>query len=313
MSDKCYSVRRNGQYYSLRLTKSAQTVRRIKLFANWSENEYYVITEELDASSNFYQVGSSYVSNFYYGGQYVFFNDQTLSDLLLNRLQPTRIGYDFLGWSFNYLPTYSDSIYKDLFDSINTPGQYTYLCKELLAEYASLNGAINTSDLESNVLMHDQTRLNSYAYYSWILNTAGKAERLGDRDMDTGLCVYIFSIWRAQTFSINISLNITAEDLYNLHERDSSFAVALYEGADERCKTVTGVNSNYYTYNRNSANSVSIAVSEDKSNYFYYYTDIIANVLFEIEFDEYLSSAVCSFGGKSYSLKSLMMTVSYRG
>ena len=148
---------------------------------------------------------------------------------MLDKYQPTRIGYDFLGWSYNYIPL-NTTVYQSLISTVNTPNQYSYLCKELLAAYASMNGAPNTDSLNSNVLMLVDDRTADVDGATWLLNSAeGEfAERLGDAEEDNDRFVYVFPIWKAQTFSITISMNITTEQLKNLHEKDSNFAIGLY-------------------------------------------------------------------------------------
>ena len=317
MSSSCYSIYKSGDNYSLVLTTNASDVRRIKLFANWSQNRYYVQFDRLDNSgyTTIYKQGTSVADNMpTFSGPYYFNHPTGTANLavdLLNCTQPTRIGYDFLGWSFNYLPPVSGSIYQSLISSVNVPSQNLTLCKEMLAGYASLNGAAGTNELESNVLMMTNGRITGTAASNWILNKDGTAERLGDGiNVGTGQLegnryIYLFPIWKAQTFSINISLNITASDLDNLHEKDSSFALGLFNSADESCKTFAGVNSNYYTYNKTNSNNSNV---NDVSKYYYFYNDIVANVNFEIEFDQPFSSATCSFAGRTYYLKDIMMT-----
>ncbi len=317
MGENCYSIRSSSGRYSLSLSSNAADLRRVKLFANWSQNKYQLIFNDLSNSGTQFDWdrGSSDVeSNVWVNfaktnpssWQTVWFNNQAMATFMLDKYQPTRIGYDFVGWSYNYIPT-NTVVYESLIQSVNTPNQYSYLCKELLAGYASMNGATKTSDLESNVLMISSDRTSSVRGSNWILNEeGGNAERLGDSEIDNNRYVYVFPIWKAQTFSINISMNIAQENLKNLHEKDSSFAVALYDSADANCKTSTGVNSKYYTYN-NVKDSTNVSGS-DVSNLYYYYNDIVANVCFEIEFDKPFSTATCSFGGKTYYLKDLMMT-----
>ena len=312
--EACYSVKSNSGRYSLSLDLNAENMRRFKLFANWSQNKYNLIFNNLDAtgaSTYDWELGSSEVDsdlwdNYSVSAPVVWFNDKDniMAKHMLDQYAPTRIGYDLIGWSYNYIPLNTIS-YQSLISSINVPNQYAYLCKELLSAYASMNGVGVGGDIsESNVLMLDGNRTNKVYGNTWVLNQPGTAERLGDAEVDNHRYVYAFPIWKAQTFSISISMNISAQSLYNLHEKDSSFAVALYESADETCKTVTGVNSKYYTFNT----EMHTNTANDPSMFYHYYNDIIANVRFEIEFDTEFTTAICSFGGKTYKLKDLMMT-----
>ncbi len=309
LSANSYKVTKTGNWYSLKLSTTYSDVRRLKLFANWSQNQYNLVFDSLDATSTFYQFGSSTAHNMggFADGKIVWFNSTDMAEYLLDKLQPTRIGYDFVGWSYNFIP--EGSSYSSLASTVNLASAYSFLNKDLLASYAMLNGAANTSDLESNILMINGDRIDYGPASDWILNYSGMAERLGDGEWDGSTIktryVYLFPVWRAQTFSINISLNITKEQLSNMHERDSSFALALYNSSDTTCTSSTGVNSKYYTFN---TTTVSNKDSSDVSNYYFYYNDVVANVVFEIEFDKPINTATCSFGGKTYALKDLMMT-----
>lgn len=302
LSKNSYKVveEKNNAGFSLGIDKSLENIRRIKLFANWSMNKYTTIFDRLDGSNNdsVDHTGSgsaqfTFVSNSYY------FNDINLAKYLINTTQPSRVGYDFVGWSFNYvLP---NGNYSSLASTINVASPVLYLCKELFIYYAALNGAENTNSLESNVLMVNGNRIIDNASNDWILNEDGMAERLGDGEDERYRYVYIFPVWRVQSFSINISLNITKENLDNLYEKDSSFAINLYNNSERT--NYTGVNSNYYTYTKTKAN-----YATNYSYYNSYYNDIVANVCFTIDFDQPLSTAKLTFAGRTYYLKDLAMT-----
>ncbi|MBP3581969.1 MAG: hypothetical protein J6J33_04390, partial [Clostridia bacterium] len=73
-------------------------------------------------------------------------------------------------------------------------------------------------------------------------------EQYGDAEHDSsntaqslashGHYIYLFAIWRAQTFVINTSLNVEKEQLDNLYDEDSRFAVAFYNAVKEQAEPV---------------------------------------------------------------------------
>ena len=142
--------------------------------------------------------------------------------------------------------------------------------------------------------MIDGNRVATAGDSSWILNESGKAEGLGDSEDEEYRYIYLFPVWRVQTFSITISLNISQEELKNLYEKDSSFALMLYEG-DYVGKTFTGISSKFFTNRLNTEN---------------YYNDIVANVCFEIDFDTKFEKARLAFNNSNhyYYLKDLFLT-----
>lgn len=300
LSKNSYSVSGSDGVYKLNLDKTAENLRRIKLFAWWSQNKYSTIFDYLDKDTGISvdRLGSSRAdisSMDSISGKNYFFNDMQLQFDLNNIAKIYRVGYDFVGWSFNHI--IDDGNYAALASTINSASPVIYLCKELLAQYTQLNGAAGTSDKESNVLMINGERLEKYREgdSSWILNQTGTAEGLGDGEDENKRYIYIFPVWKVQTFSINISLNIGYEDLLNLYDKDSSFATMLYESFDIAGSKYTGIASKYFT------NSTTTAQ---------YFNDIIANVCFEIDFDSNLSSARLSFNGgnKYYYLKDFFAT-----
>ena len=297
ISDKGYTITGSSGNYKLVLNKTAENLRIIKLYAYWSQNRYTSIYDFLDpeAAYSVDRVGSTIADktslNGLIGKKY-YFNGTELQTDLNDIALPTRIGYDFVGWSFNHLPVDGDFAY--LADTINSASSVNYLCKELLAQYAQLTGVGNSSNIESNILMIDGNRVASAGDSSWILNESGKAEGLGDSEDEEYRYIYLFPVWRVQTFSITVSLNISQEELKNLYEKDSSFALMLYEGAYAG-KTFTGVSSKFFTNRLNTEN---------------YYNDIVANVCFEIDFDTKFEKARLAFNNSNhyYYLKDLFLT-----
>lgn len=293
--------------------KTSGTMRVITLFAAWAENTYTTIYEKLDGSSGFYNDALTNVEKWEVLSSTYNFNDDTLASYLINTIdtidkRPATVGWDFVGWSFSFIPNVSGSLYYDKFaSSVNTASPILYLCKDLLAYYTQLDGATGTSDIESNILMINDGRLSSEATSSWILNKEGTAEKLGDSESISGMTryVYLFPVWREQTFSMNISLNIKKEELANLYEKDSDFTVALYESDNDGNFNgkFTGVSTNFYTYQKTAE-----VTETDGSKYTNYFNDLVANISFEIGYTEKLSEARLSFAGKTYHLKDLFVT-----
>lgn len=304
---ECYNVIPNaaGNGYILQLNKSSlDNLRTIKLYANWVNNKYTVIFDSLDTNGQVEQTGSSTADfTFTSNNKTFYFNDTTMQDYLLGKENelPSRIGYDFVGWSFNYIKT--DGTYASanslLVSNVNSASKNLYLCSDLLSEYAILSGLSGTDDLESNILMINGSRLSSIGD-DWILNASGKAERLGDGETGTRY-IYIFPVWRVQSFSVNISLNIGKEELDNLFEKDSSFALGLYKSSEHT--DYLGVSSKNYTYN-----TTKTSLMSDNSYYKEYYADIVANICFEIDFDQEFSEAKIIIDNKTYTLKDLFAT-----
>lgn len=310
----------SGNYYVKINRTNPAYVRHITLYANWVNNQYTVRFDPLDANG-FDRIGSSFMREYalYQTSYQTYFNDIKLKTEFLWRDNyrqyvqlPYRVGYDFVGWSFNYINP--NGYYKQYADIINQPSQYLYLCKELFAGYAVLNNIEMdisgvptqiTNPYESNILMVNGTRINGAVTDDWILNQTGFGEHLGDDEGNYSThstrFVYVFPVWRAQTFSINISLNINREQLQNLYEKDSSFAIGLYNSADHT--SYTGVTSNYYTLDQ-SASWKGLGYTFYQN----YYKDIVANICFEIEFDQPFDTAKLTFAGRTYTLKDLCIT-----
>ena len=251
-------------------------LRIFSLYAYWQTNLYNLIFDWQDdnnTSVSLNHLGSTVteplsISNTQ-GLQYHFY-DQEL-DTFLRGLVPYREGYDFIGWSFNYIPKESTT-YTEKMSSINTPTSIFYLCEDLFGNSQSLEGIVATN--YSNTLYSVNNRISSWTgEYDWLLTNSG-SEKLGNDwvdDDEEKHYVYIFALWTAQTFSINVSLNIEKENLENLYEIDSDFALGLYH---DDLATYTGISSNNYMYNEVTFN------------------DIVANITFEIEFDQTFKNVI---------------------
>lgn len=246
-------------------------LREFCLYAYWQTNLYNLIFDWQDnnnASASLNHLGSTKSETLSISdtqGLKYHFYDTTL-DEFLRGLVPYREGYDFIGWTFNYIPA-SSTTYADKIASINTPTSIFYLCQDLFTTSQSLEGIVATN--YSNTLYSIDNRITTWSSddSSWLLTNSG-SERLGNDWVDNDEekhYVYIFALWTAQTFSINVSLNIEKEQLENLYEIDSDFALGLY---NDNLSSYTGISSNNYMYND------------------VIFNDIVANIAFEIEFDQ---------------------------
>ncbi len=94
----------------------------------------------------------------------------------------------------------------------------------------------------SNAMISTYANQDKYTFRN-TYNTISAGEKLyqeqyGDAEhdehngsqelVDNGHYIYLFAIWRAQTFVINTSLNVEKQQLENLYDEDSRFAVAFY-------------------------------------------------------------------------------------
>jgi len=245
-------------------------LRVFSLYSYWQTNAYTLIFDWQDynnASSSLNHLGSTSTETLSIsdtqGLKYHFFD--TSLDTFLRGLVPYREGYDFIGWSFNYIPKESTT-YSDKVKQINTPTSIFYLCQELFDNSLGINEFVATN--YSNTLYSSNNRISGWSGETdWLLTNAG-SEKLGNdwvNNAEEEHYVYIFALWTAQTFSINISLNVEKEELENLYEIDSDFALGLYH---DNLSQYTGIASNNYKY-------------DDVT-----FNDIVANIVFEIEFDQ---------------------------
>lgn len=279
--------------YAIQVTKNNNNLRLFKLYANWEQNGYNVTAYSQDKQIDETKFGSSTIDwNNVYGDSdssknigLHYFNNYSLAYELYYKYRPTRVGYDFVGWTFAYTD-------NEEFASVNSRSDVVYLCSKMLANYSVLYGYAGNLTTKA---------VNLFIQSGFSISNAN-CEALGDDDAinNKTRCVYVYPVWKVQTFSINISLNISKEELKNLHERDSSFALGLYE--DSTFIKSTGVSSKFYTNNTEAGSLY------NGSYYNNYYSDIVANVLFEINFDSTFDTAKLTFGGKTYYLKDLFAT-----
>lgn len=275
------------------------TDRSLTLYAYWEVNSYQILIDWQDDDKNSFNSHGSSTAGIYRddtlfneigvksssdAGTFVkvtlndvYFDDESLSERL-NKFNPIRTGYDFKGWSFYYYDETGNYIAGDE-NKTNSPSviqkKYDRGGKEY--NYETTNWLRN----ELTYTVGGNSRIPIFQGFTDGLS--GGAEDISKRyerlnsgcfesfgDNITNHQIYIFALWQEQTFNINVSLNISKENLENLTEKDSNFAVALY---DANRQNFTGINSSYYK------------VSNET------YNEIVANLSFVLTFDAKLADA----------------------
>ncbi|MBQ8425185.1 MAG: hypothetical protein IJX17_04120, partial [Clostridia bacterium] len=256
----------------------------ITLYSYWQHNLYNVIVDYRDSKSATSTSGVAYgssevvkpisTSNKFMPAYFDDFGFERRLSLFL----PTRVGYDFMGWALEATKRPDDGV--TYYEDPNEPFDYykstSYRFDTSLSKYLFTVSGLKVSELFKTG--NDDIK-----------------EKFGDNDSE--FYVYMFAVWKVQTFTINVSLNIGKSELKNLYDYDSEFALALYETSEEFSKYgYTGIKASYAMQNesRESANDA--------------FTEIVANVLFEIKFDTLLKSAILKLGDYSYTLDQLYAT-----
>ena len=300
---RCYSIDASDVVSITRsLAENAPQIKYLKLYAYWQINFYEFVIDWQDSEGVISQdtlniYGSSPAGILQENGDIVkesfdgaYFDDYALSDRL-NNFTPVRVGYDFLGWAYYYDLTKTNEN-QLISEHVVVDRQDTtmWLCRELTTYYGEF--AANGFD---NVPLYTTSGLLQSGYNSSLFSAQ---ETFG---VDSGEnFVYIFAIWKAQTFTINVDLSIDYEELENLYEKDSRFAVALYKNAVNNINydAYTGIRTSYYKQNASD------------------YTELVANLNFVITFDKDFTEAYCEIienGGvnavtSTYKLTNLFAT-----
>ncbi len=249
-----------------------KTYRYLTLYAYWQTNSYNVVVDFRDANSRASSLGQAFGSTSVTtakdaaGNELLFmpvYFDDGDFEIQISRFLPIRLGYDFVGWSFG--PTIKDS------DIVFTKSEsYSF-------ESSSGNDWQNKLYKVSGLQLFVNGKLTSQ------FDDKNNKEQLGDNIFAVGddnkeeHYIYIFAVWQAQTYSINVSLNISDKQLKNLYDLDSEFALSLYSTTQD--SKYIGLNSRFAMSNTSSSLT-------DIT-----YNEIVANIVFEITFDEMLSSA----------------------
>ena len=141
----CYVISGSNANFKLSIKRNVNDLRRFKMFANWLQNSYGLVFDNSISSFGSSEVkGSAASSNKFY------FNGTELERYLIDDISDNvrRVGYDFVGWSFYYVPSYNTTVSQNIKDSVYSPSPVLRLCKELFIYYAQMNHAEGTSDLE---------------------------------------------------------------------------------------------------------------------------------------------------------------------
>lgn len=275
------------------------TDRSLTLYAYWEVNSYQILIDWQDNDKNSFNSHGSSTAGIYRddtlfneigvksssdAGTFVkvtlndvYFDDESLSERL-NKFNPIRTGYDFKGWSFYYYDETGNYIAGDK-NKTNSPSviQKTYERGGKSYNYETTNWLRN----ELTYTVGGNSRIPIFQGFTDGLSggaeeiskryerlNSGCFESFGDSKADHQ--IYIFALWQEQTFNVNVSLNISKENLENLTEKDSNFAVALYDASRQN---FTGISSGYYKVSNTT------------------YNEIVANLSFVLTFDAKLADA----------------------
>lgn len=347
--------------------------RYLTIYAHWSTNNYKVTIDYRDETSKSIEnLGSTDVTNTVVHGatgnnaleniEYTdssetkvsqtktmnstFFDDDFF-DYILKKSIPTRVGYDFLGWSFFYRDPArnadDNSQLKNLCLStelIKRNGElykyngYTYVSPTGYTLNGALSGTSATiynnyfagTDINGDGDIDDDDMQRIAALYTAgsidmidsqfgtnpKYNALGSnLEKFGDADVikfgqsddvDRHF-IYIFAMWRAQTYTINVGLNIDThnrtealDDLANSYDHDSGYSIGFYDSynTSNEPQGWVGVNSLFLRQKGNENNIYGGDAGdtfESMNNYSNVYSEIVSNMTFVITFDELFSTA----------------------
>lgn len=336
-------------------TSNAVTVNRVKsddgktnyryltIYAYWETNNYKVTIDYRDESSDsINNIGSTDVTNkadietndkfedvgtqavtYHNGTSFVdknkdvnsTFFDDSFFDYILNMSIPTRVGYDFLGWSFFFrdpniyestefgettgdLYKYNGLTYASTSGYILNgarSGSYATIYHEY---YISADNKVKIATLYTaggiDYIDIDGEKEGVYTALNENLETFGDAEGAGNH------YIYIFAMWRAQTFTINVGLNIDTQNrdelldnLDNSHDHDSGYSIGFYDSYNNANEPQgwVGINSLFLREKSIENNITGIGNSATINDYANVYSEIVSNVTFVLTFDELFSSA----------------------
>ena len=247
------------------LNYSTGDYKYITLFANWQINRYLLKFDFADnmALDGYTRYGSSYVTNLdlssLNNSEYYDFDSHELNDYLM-KINPTRVGYDFVGWSFRYNSTPSSVSNGSIYNYANS----YELNYSLLSYYTAFGNVL--------YLVNDDNQAVS-STYEYIR---------ADVESNEGL-VYLTAIWKTQEFKINVSID--ADELRNALDKDSGFALGLYSYSILGGNRVTsytdylGINLSNLTYSNSDGS----------------YNNNLVNITYTLSFDRPFSEAVVSF------------------
>ncbi|MBQ4542161.1 MAG: hypothetical protein IJA23_04855, partial [Clostridia bacterium] len=285
-----------------------------------------VVTNKAEIESD-YEINDIDGSGDKYNIRNTYFDDSGYA-YVLNTAIPNRVGYDFIGWSFFFrdpqIPTkdevsngfsngqlnkynglqVANNNYVLSLSTVSTRYYHTAINGETDAIYADVIALYNERESVDNRSGENykysyylsQLYNNKYAQLHKYNDAAGlkdweryNNEAFGDHEADGDRFIYIFAMWRAQTFTIDVNLNIDTEDLINGYDQDSAYSVGFYDSynaagnVEANEKGFVGINSLFVRQKPNEDNIV---------NYGEVFAEIVSNLTFIIYFDEPFSSAV---------------------
>ena len=347
--------------------------RYLTIYAHWSTNNYKVTIDYRDETSKSIEnLGSTDVTNSTVHGatgndaleniEYTdssetnvnqvktmnstFFDDDFF-DYILKKSIPTRVGYDFLGWSFFYRDPARDAADSSQLENlclstelIKRNGElykyngYTYVSPSGYTLNGALSGTSATiynnyysgADIDGDGYIDDDdmqrlaalytagsidmidSQLGTVSKYDALsenLETFGDADviKFGESDDVDRHFIYIFAMWRAQTYTINVGLNIDThnkteelDDLANSYDHDSGYSIGFYDSYNNSGEPQgwVGVNSLFLRQKGNENNIYGGDAGdafESINNYSNVYSEIVSNMTFVITFDELFSTA----------------------
>ncbi len=233
--------------------------------------------------------------------------DDSYFDYIMRMSIPTRVGYDFIGWSFFYRDNNVN------YESANEADK-TIMDGDLFKYNGFAQPSIrraNNGDPYGYYTLDFSTVVNQYNYNNkgivvlyngndWFSSAYNQFEKLGENYEVYGDAevlpskktdnydhhhIYIFALWRAQTFTINTNLNIDQEELINGYDQDSAYSIGFYESYDNagNQKGYTGINSLFL---RQKPNQTSI------SNFDNVFAEVATTITFVLTFDESFENAM---------------------
>lgn len=254
---------------------------------NKSNSEFTIWAYFDDDNENVYNEILGYIFN------YQTFNYQ------LNNANPARVGYDFLGWSlFFYDGDYASTPNSTYNPSDLNKGNVVYSTSY---EFYNLNNTLvggiyfSTSGVGLVPLYTNNSMIANGSSFNDYQEILGRDKDSGGAEKEATHYIYIFALWKKQTFYANISLNIDQEELLNLYEQDSRFALAIYNSANLNSR-------NYLDYSL-AINSNNLKDSLTNANLTY--KDIVANLNIVFVFDELVKNGYISVNGTKYYLHDL--------
>lgn len=273
--------------------------RFVTLYAYWEQNAYYVVYDfragtgkDNGGLKSIDAIGSSNISNKDSLSQtplkLIWFDDEeSYKDGFLSEI-PTRIGYDFLGYSFDFTVGESVSVYNGASNN-----NLKYLLEEKMLSLSGINqyslyvnGAGGDSLISST--LGNGSKFSSIK--STSLETLGGGKDATVKGGTTVGYVYLFAIWQQQTFVSNISMNITGNEAG--YEQNNSYMLGSYvNNGDNNYSSYTMFNREYLKNNTNNETNT--------------YADIASNIQFVFTFDGNYTDAYCTYNNNRYYLKDL--------